>query len=273
MPETDNSISLKYDFESIKEIDYPHLTIKQLSESVDTNNPTDVLKYIKDNKIIIDTSESENEASDIALVFDAFLLTATKSLPVLASAKGEIKSKFEKDFNENPEFFEERINENGEFEIYYRKPLVLEDAFTKLASSVKDIYIYSPKAINALSTVNGLSSLPKKNEQNRKYLFSQTTSLPILNYSYFGNATLLGYAMSLTFLVKTSKGYHSIYSLIEDNANLVSDIMNKGMLSEISKDFTNQLVDDLKAKQDIEKEEAETIKKEVEEVGGKVEIK
>jgi len=259
MPETDNSISLKYDFESIKEIDYPHLTIKQLSESVDTNNPTDLLKYIKDNKIIIDTSESENEASDIALVFDAFLLTATKSLPVLASAKGEIKSKFEKDFNENPEFFEERINENGEFEIYYRKPLVLEDAFTKLASSVKDIYIYSPKAINALSTVNGLSSLPKKNEQNRKYLFSQTTSLPILNYSYFGNATLLGYAMSLTFLVKTSKGYHSIYSLIEDNANLVSDIMNKGMLSEISKDFTNQLVDDLKAKQDIEKESEEPV--------------
>lgn len=250
MLENDNSISLKHDFEKIKNINYLHETMNEISQKIDVNNIPDLLEYIKDNKIIIDTSNSLSEASDIAIIFDAYLLTATKSLPVLATNKGELKNKFLKDFEKTPEFFKEHITEEGELEIYFRKPLDINDAFLKLSSSIKDIYTYSPKAINALATVSGLSVLPEKNESNEKYLFSQTTNLPILNYSYYGNATLLGYAMSLTFLIKTSRGYQSIYSLIEENADLLSAILSKSMLSEMTEDFIKQLHEDLSSKKD-----------------------
>lgn len=72
MSEEDNGISLKYDFENINKINYPHLSVRELIDIVGNEEPPEILKYIRENKLIIDTSQSVSESADLAFIFNAF---------------------------------------------------------------------------------------------------------------------------------------------------------------------------------------------------------
>lgn len=186
-------------------------------------------------------------------------MVATKTLLVVASKDGELKSGYIKKYESEPENFSIRESEDGEVEWYYSKPLDVETYTSKLLSSVKDIYTYSPKAMNAMATVEGLSASPDITDENKHFLFSKTTNLPVLKHSYFGNASLLGYAMSLTFIVKTSEGYGSIYSLVENNKGLVRDIFEKSILNEYACDITDVLDQDMENKNSFEHQSNVTV--------------
>ena len=257
----DSSVSIKHDFEKMKEIGYRHLGIDEIAQDIDIYNEksSDFVEYIKEEKIIIDTSKEEDEESVIAHIFNSLILKSTKSTEKKVFSKNKFAKGYDVKFKREPQFFEERHEEDGSLIMMYRRPFVKEEAFEKIIKAIHDIYTYSPKAISALSTVEGLSESPDKNKSNENYMFSQTTKLPLMNYSIFSNADIGGYGAPLTTIMKTSKGYHSLYSLTELHPELALSILKKTKLSDFADKIVKEILADLESKRSVEKKDENTV--------------